>query len=129
MKTTLMIVAALVAMSAGQAMAEDGRVSDSTLAQMGFANVDVMTDAEGTQIRGKYHQSYSVHAWGRGTANSNVGGGNNATETTGYNAYARNTFQNAAGNNDSNATSLAFGSGGFRFAASNASGSSIAQVW
>jgi hypothetical protein len=51
MKFVLPILA-VVALFAGQAMAADGNVSNDQLAKMGLSNMQVMSDAQGTAIRG-----------------------------------------------------------------------------
>jgi len=49
---TLLACASLVLLSAGSAFAGDGQVADSTLAKMGLSNMQVMTDAQGMDVRG-----------------------------------------------------------------------------
>ena len=66
------MVAVLMSVCACSAFAGDGQISKSALAEMGLSGLQVMSDADGMAIRGKF-------AIVRGTANSNLGGGNNAT--------------------------------------------------
>jgi hypothetical protein len=51
MKYVLPILA-IVALFAGQAVAADGNVSSDILAKMGLSNMQVMSDAQGTSVRG-----------------------------------------------------------------------------
>jgi hypothetical protein len=52
MKYVLPILA-VVALFAGQAMAADGNVSSNMLAKMGLSNMQVMSDSQGTAVRGQ----------------------------------------------------------------------------
>ncbi len=53
MKYTLAIAALLVAAAAGNAFAEEGRVSQSQLAELGLPGMTAMSDAQGAEIRGQ----------------------------------------------------------------------------
>jgi hypothetical protein len=49
---TLLALTSLVLISAGSAVAGEGQVADQTLAKMGLGGMKVMTDAQGTEVRG-----------------------------------------------------------------------------
>ena len=53
MKYTLAIATVLVAAIAGNALAEEGQVSQAQLAEMGLPGMTAMSDAQGTEIRGQ----------------------------------------------------------------------------
>lgn len=52
MKTKSLTVIAIVALLVSSALAEDRTVSKSTLAALGLGQMEVMSDAEGLQVRG-----------------------------------------------------------------------------
>lgn len=52
MKTLVSALAVALALTAGTALAGDGNVSKSQLADLGLAGMNVMSDAEGMQVRG-----------------------------------------------------------------------------
>ena len=52
MKYTLLTTAAVLAMGIAPAMAEDGRVSQATLSALGLGQMEVLSDADGMQVRG-----------------------------------------------------------------------------
>ena len=64
MKAFVILVAALVALSAAPAVADDGQVPQSTLRAMGLGRMQVVSDAQGMQVRGRQSASVSV----RGTS-------------------------------------------------------------
>lgn len=49
---TLLALTSLVLISAGSAVAGEGQVADQTLAKMGLGGMQVMTDADGMNVRG-----------------------------------------------------------------------------
>jgi hypothetical protein len=53
MKNALVFAALLAAFVAVPAFAEEGRVAQSSLAAMGLGDMQVMSDAQGAQIRGQ----------------------------------------------------------------------------
>jgi hypothetical protein len=59
MKRLLLLAAAVVAVSAGNVMANDGQLSNDTLAKMGLSNMQSMSDEAGMEVRGLYAVSYS----------------------------------------------------------------------
>ncbi|MGE0373952.1 MAG: hypothetical protein AB7I48_04745 [Planctomycetaceae bacterium] len=52
MKRNLLTAAAVLAMGIAPALAEDGRVPQSTLSAVGLAGMHVLSDAQGLQVRG-----------------------------------------------------------------------------
>lgn len=55
MKIGLTLVALLAAMLVGTpAFAEDGRVPQETLSSLGLGDLEVMSDVEGTEVRGRF---------------------------------------------------------------------------
>jgi len=63
MKYTLAIAAMLIAGVSGNALAEEGHVSQSQLSEMGLPGMTVLSDAQGEEIRGQgfaYASSTSV---------------------------------------------------------------------
>lgn len=75
---TLIASMAVALMMAGSAYAEDGAVSKDTLASFGLGGMQTMTDAQGTQIRGKF-----VKVWGVSFARVH-GARFNASSRNGY---------------------------------------------
>jgi hypothetical protein len=53
MKALLMLVAVLVALVAAPAVADDGQVSQASLRAVGLGGMQVVSDAYGTQVRGR----------------------------------------------------------------------------
>ena len=51
---TLVVLAALVALSCAPALAADGKVSQSSLKKMGLSGMQPMSDAKGLEIRGSF---------------------------------------------------------------------------
>jgi hypothetical protein len=98
---TLIASLAVALMMAGSAYAEDGAVSKDTLASFGLGGMQQMTDAQGTQVRGKF-----VAVWGN--SHSSLFG---TTSNNGY--WGGGNFQAAAGN--SFAQSNLSGNGSFVF--------------
>jgi hypothetical protein len=49
---TLLALTSLVLITAGSAVAGEGQVADQTLAKMGLGGMQVMTDADGMNVRG-----------------------------------------------------------------------------
>ena len=88
MKYTLAIAALMVAMVGGSAFAEEGRVAQDQLARLGLGGIEVMSDAQGREIRGQgfaFAASVSASAL-PGTATSNTAlalGFNHADAATG----------------------------------------------
>ena len=98
MKSLAIATALLVAGLVGSASAAD--VSKSTLQNMGFGNVTVMSDVDGLAIRGK---GTSASVWGEGTANYTNHNGSN-TSTNGYSAGASHHY----GSSTANGSNLSF---------------------
>jgi hypothetical protein len=68
-------VAALLAFAAAPALAGDGRVPQSKLANLGLGNAQVLTDSEGMQIRGMGRRDYGHKSYGKqivGSSSSNA---------------------------------------------------------
>ncbi|MBN2579611.1 MAG: hypothetical protein JXB10_11525 [Pirellulales bacterium] len=62
----LLALLAVVALFAGQAVAADGNVSNDMLAKMGLSNMQTISDAQGTAVRGMGFQgcvSFNVSAF------------------------------------------------------------------
>ena len=78
MKYALSIVM-LLAVSAGSAMADQGQVSKDRLADLGLSSIQVMSDVQGEQIRGKGFAAvagYSyAHTYGAGSADGYIAAG------------------------------------------------------
>jgi hypothetical protein len=49
-----MLIAALITLFANQAQADQGRPSAATLADMGLAGIDVLSDQEAMAVRGRW---------------------------------------------------------------------------
>lgn len=65
MKYTLAIAALMIAAAGGNAFAEEGRVPQSQLAELGLPGMTAISDADGAQIRGQgfaYASSTSASA-------------------------------------------------------------------
>jgi len=56
---TLVVLAALVALSCAPALAADGKVAHSSLVKMGLSGMQPMSDAKGLEIRGTAYDAYS----------------------------------------------------------------------
>src|SRR5580704_8099836 len=71
---TLLSVAAVVVLAAAPAMAGDGRVSHQSLAKMGLAGMQTMSDSQGMAVRGQFAiasgTSFAVQFGGGGAAGS-----------------------------------------------------------
>ena len=57
---TFSLVAILAVVIAAPALAEDGNVSQTTLSSLGLGDLQQMSDAEGTQVRGKFNGNGGV---------------------------------------------------------------------
>ncbi len=97
MKRTLLTTAALLAMGIAPAMAEDGHVSHQTLSAVGLSGMQVVSDADGMQVRGM-----SSNAWSAGASTLSAqlfdpatGGFASATTANGSAATAENAGLNA----------------------------------
>jgi len=96
---SLLVVALITGalMGASQALAADGRPSQATLASMGLADLNVMTDSEGLAVRGLGY--YGASAAGKSWA-SIAGYGASAGSVNSYNAKGKYL---AGGRNESEA--------------------------
>ena len=54
------LVAVLAVVIAAPALAEDGNISQTTLSSLGLGDLQQMSDAEGTQVRGKFNGNGGV---------------------------------------------------------------------
>ena len=89
---TLLTVAALMVFAATSANAGDGRVSQQSLAKMGLAGMQVMSDAQGMQVRGTSiaiasGTSFAVQFGGGGAA-----GSVNTSTGVGHHSASQNNF-------------------------------------
>jgi hypothetical protein len=55
----LLPLAALLALSVSSASADDGQIPRHSLARMGLGHLQVLSDAEGAQVRGEFAFTYS----------------------------------------------------------------------
>jgi hypothetical protein len=98
-----------VAMLCQQAMANDGRPSRDTLADMGLSGMVVMSDDDAMAVRGMgFKGGSSVRVWGNSFATINTKGGSAHSE----NGYALEGKHFAAGGNLSFAGAVFTNSGG-----------------
>jgi hypothetical protein len=106
---SLLVVALITGtlMGASQALAADGRPSQTTLASMGLADLHVMTDSEGLAVRGLGY--YGASAAGKSWA-SIAGYGASAGSVNSYNAKGKYV---AGGRNESEAGLEVKTSGGY----------------
>lgn len=101
MKYVLCSLALVVGMCASAAIAEEGRVSQDTLAAMGLSDLAPMSDAQGQEVKGKFAWAYSVS----GTAVPGAFNVSGAGATGNYVAFAKSGSQSSG----------VFGVGGFGF--------------
>jgi len=97
MKATMIAVALSLTVAIGSAVGNDGQVSNDVMAKMGLGNAQVMTDAEGMQVRGKW---------------AVVSGTSFASAWT-TNGYSESTNSYAAGTDKFNKTGAAGSSSSF----------------
>jgi len=60
MKNAIAVIAVLLVAGASSAFAEDGQVSDSALSAIGLSGMQVVSDAEGMQVRGMSSNAMSM---------------------------------------------------------------------
>jgi hypothetical protein len=103
---TLLGIASVVALSVTPSFASEGHVSSQSLAKMGLTNMQVMSDAQGMQVRG-----LSIAVVGGFSSATISGVGGTASSSNFYFAAGKHS---ASGNNasvagDTTTTSVSFG--------------------
>jgi hypothetical protein len=86
-------IASVIALSVAPVLAGEGRVSDQSLANMGLAGMQTMTDAQGTHVRG-----LAIAVVG-GFSSAGIGGVGGAAGSTNF--YFAAGKHSASGNNAS----------------------------
>ncbi len=106
MKSFVMLVAVLAALTAAPAVADDGQVPQGTLRALGLGGIQVVSDSQGMQVRGRQSAFVSVSGTSLIFGQLNAGGGNFVVASS-VNSVRNNGSSTASGQVTATGTHLA----------------------